>query len=121
MGAARPRRDETFRPWVGAVNAARAHVRLAGKRKGNYGSSHSLSIKHAGFSCLLRFAYSHSRSCFISTPRALRPPYLLSGSSLRSRLTALYGGVRERVLDALHTGMRRALAVMTSHYAGLDL
>jgi hypothetical protein len=44
-----------------------------------------------------------------------------SGSSLRSRLTALYGGVRERVRDALHTGIRRALAVMTSHYAGLDI
>jgi hypothetical protein len=44
-----------------------------------------------------------------------------SGSSLRSHLTALYGDVRERVRDALHTGMRRALAVMTSHYAGLDL
>jgi hypothetical protein len=44
-----------------------------------------------------------------------------SGSSLWSRLTALYGDVRERVRDALHTGMRRALVVMTSHYAGLDL
>jgi hypothetical protein len=40
---------------------------------------------------------------------------------LWSHLTALYGGVRERVRDALHTGMKRALAVMTSHYDGLDL
>jgi hypothetical protein len=43
-----------------------------------------------------------------------------SGSSLRSCLTVLYGGVRERVRDALHTGMKRALAVMTSHYDSLD-
>jgi hypothetical protein len=44
-----------------------------------------------------------------------------SGSSLRSRLTALYGGVCERVRDTLHTGIKRALAVMTSHYAGLNV
>jgi hypothetical protein len=44
-----------------------------------------------------------------------------SGSSLWSHLTSLYGDVRERVRDTLHTGMRRALALMTSHYAGLDL
>jgi hypothetical protein len=44
-----------------------------------------------------------------------------SGSSLWSRLTALYDGVSERVRDALYTGMKRALAVMTSHYDGLDL
>jgi hypothetical protein len=43
------------------------------------------------------------------------------GSSLRSCLTALYGGVCERVRDAHHIGMRQALAVMTSHYASLDL
>jgi hypothetical protein len=44
-----------------------------------------------------------------------------SGSSLRNHLTALYCGVHERVHDALHTGMKQALAVMTSHCAGLDL
>jgi hypothetical protein len=44
-----------------------------------------------------------------------------SGSSLRSCLTALYGGVRDRVHDALHTGVQWTLAVMTSHYDGLNL
>jgi hypothetical protein len=44
-----------------------------------------------------------------------------SGSSLRSHLIALYGGVHERVRDAFHIGMKRALAMMTSHYDGLDL
>jgi hypothetical protein len=44
-----------------------------------------------------------------------------SGSSLRSRLTSLYGGVRERVRDALHTSIKWALAVMTSHYVSLNL
>jgi hypothetical protein len=44
-----------------------------------------------------------------------------SGSSLQSHLTALYGGVRDRVRDTLHIGVQRTLAVMTSHYDGLKL
>jgi len=44
-----------------------------------------------------------------------------SGSSLRSRLTALSGQVRERLQGALHTGVKRALAVVASHYSGVDL
>jgi hypothetical protein len=44
-----------------------------------------------------------------------------SGSSLWSCLTALYGGVREWVRNALHTGMKWSLAMMTSHYDDLDL
>ena len=44
-----------------------------------------------------------------------------SGSSLRSRLTALSGQVRERLRGALHTGVKRALAVISSHYAGVNL
>ena len=44
-----------------------------------------------------------------------------SGSSLRSRLTALSGQVHERLQGALHTGIKRTLAVVSSHYAGVDL
>ena len=44
-----------------------------------------------------------------------------SGSSLRSRLAALSGQVRERLRGALHTGVKRALAVVSSHYADIDL
>ena len=44
-----------------------------------------------------------------------------SGSSLKSRLTALSGQVRERLQGALHTGVKRALAVVSSHYAGVNL
>ena len=44
-----------------------------------------------------------------------------SGSSLGSRLTALSGQVRERLRGALHTGVKRTLAVITSHYVGVDL
>ena len=40
-----------------------------------------------------------------------------SGSSLRSRLTALSGQVRERLRGVLYTGVKRALAVVSSHYA----
>ena len=40
-----------------------------------------------------------------------------SGSSLRSRLTALSGQVWERLRGALHTGVKRTLAVVSSHYA----
>ena len=43
------------------------------------------------------------------------------GSSLRSRLTALSGQVRERLRGALHTGVKRALAVVSSHYASVNL
>jgi hypothetical protein len=43
-----------------------------------------------------------------------------SGSSLQSRLTALYNRVRERLRDALHTGVKRALAVVCSHYTGIN-
>jgi hypothetical protein len=39
----------------------------------------------------------------------------------RAALLHFYGGVRERVRDALHTGIEQALAVMTSHYASLNL
>ena len=44
-----------------------------------------------------------------------------SGSSLRSRLTTLSGQVRERLRGALHTGVKRALAVVASHYSSVDL
>ena len=44
-----------------------------------------------------------------------------SGSSLRSRLVALSGQVRERLRGALHAGVKHALAVISSHYAGVDL
>jgi len=40
-----------------------------------------------------------------------------SGSSLRSRLAALSGQMRERLRTVLHTGVKRALAVVSSHYA----
>ena len=40
-----------------------------------------------------------------------------SGSSLRSRLAALSGQMRERLRAALHMGVKRALAVISSHYA----
>ena len=36
-------------------------------------------------------------------------------------MIALSGQVRERLRGALHTGVKRALAVVSSHYAGVDL
>ena len=44
-----------------------------------------------------------------------------SGSSLKSRLVTLSGQVRERLRGALHVGVKRALAVISSHYANVDL
>ena len=44
-----------------------------------------------------------------------------SGSSLGSRLITLSGQVRERLRGALHTGIKCALAVIASHYVGVDL
>jgi hypothetical protein len=39
-----------------------------------------------------------------------------SGSSPQSRLRALGGRVRDRLCEALHHGVRRAFAVLASHY-----
>ena len=36
-------------------------------------------------------------------------------------MTALSGQVRKRLRGALHTGVKRALAVIASHYSGVDL
>ena len=44
-----------------------------------------------------------------------------SGSSLRSRVEALYSRAGERMKEALHAGVKKALAVVSSHYAGIDL
>jgi len=52
---------------------------------------------------------------------ALEVEGVQSGSSPRSRLIALSGQVRERLRGALHTGVKRALAVIASHYIGVDL
>ncbi|XP_066375360.1 basal body protein 10-like [Miscanthus floridulus] len=52
---------------------------------------------------------------------ALEMEGVQSGSSLRSRLTALIGQARQRLREALHTGVKRALAVVSSHYAGIDV
>ncbi|XP_066323316.1 uncharacterized protein [Miscanthus floridulus] len=52
---------------------------------------------------------------------ALEVEGVQSGSSLGSRLIALSGQVGERLRGALHTGVKRALAVIASHYIGVDL
>ena len=44
-----------------------------------------------------------------------------SGSSLGSRLIALSSQMREQLRGALHTGVKRALAIISSHYIGVDL
>ena len=43
------------------------------------------------------------------------------GSSLRSRVEALYSQAGERLREALHAGVKKALAVVSSHYVGIDL
>ena len=44
-----------------------------------------------------------------------------SRSSLRSRIKALFSRARERMREALHAGVKKALAVVSSHYVGIDL
>ena len=44
-----------------------------------------------------------------------------SGRFLRSRLISLSSRVHEWLRGALHMGVKRALAVVSSHYAGIDL
>ena len=43
------------------------------------------------------------------------------GLSLRSRVGALYSRARERLREALHDWVKQALAVVSSHYIGIDL
>ena len=57
----------------------------------------------------------------LSTCEALEVEGVQSGSSLGSRLIALSSQMRERLRGALHTGVNRALAVISSHYVGVDL
>jgi hypothetical protein len=45
----------------------------------------------------------------------------VSGSSLQSRIEALYSWAGERMREALHAGVKKALAVVNSHYVGIDL
>ena len=52
---------------------------------------------------------------------ALEVEGVQSGSSLRSRLITLSGQVHKRLRGALHMGVKRALAVVSSHYAGINL
>jgi len=44
-----------------------------------------------------------------------------SGSSLRSWVEALYYRAGERMREALHAGVKKALAMVSSHYTGIDL
>jgi len=44
-----------------------------------------------------------------------------SGSSLRSRVEALYSRAGEKMREALHARVKKALAVVSSHYVGIDL
>ena len=44
-----------------------------------------------------------------------------SGSLLRSRVEALYSRAGERMREVLHAGVKKALAVVSSHYTGNDL
>ena len=57
----------------------------------------------------------------LSACEALEVEGVQSGSSLGSRLIALSGQVREQLRGALHTGVKRTLAIIASHYIGIDL
>ena len=61
------------------------------------------------------------KSAARTTCEALEVKGVQSGSSLGSRLIALSSQMRERLRGALHTGVKRALAVISSHYLGVDL
>ena len=56
-----------------------------------------------------------------SACEGLRVSAGVSGSSLRSRVEALYSQAGERMREALHAGVKKALAVVSSHYVGIDL
>ena len=43
------------------------------------------------------------------------------GSSLWGRVEALYSRAGEKMREALHAGVKKALVVVSSHYVGIDL
>ena len=57
----------------------------------------------------------------LSACEALEVEGVQSGSSVGSRLIALSSQMRERLRGALHMGVKRAMAVISSHYLGVDL
>ena len=57
----------------------------------------------------------------LSACEALEVEGVQSGSSLGSRLIALSNQMCERLRGVLHTGVKRALAVISSHYIGVNL
>ena len=61
------------------------------------------------------------RSAAHTACEALEVEGVKSGSSLGSRLIALSSQVCEQLWGALHTGVKRALAIVSLHYAGIDL
>ncbi|XP_066373468.1 uncharacterized protein [Miscanthus floridulus] len=61
------------------------------------------------------------KSATRTTCEAFEVEGVQSGSSLESRLIALSMQVRERLRGALHTGVKGALAIIASHYIGVDL
>ena len=61
------------------------------------------------------------RRATLSACEALEVEGVQSGSSLGSRLIALSNQMRERLRGALHTGVKRALAIISSHYVGVNL
>ena len=63
--------------------------------------------------------YSALEAVVTSACEGLGVPAL--GSSLRSRVEALYSWAGERMREALHAGVKKALAVVSSHYVGIDL
>ena len=56
-----------------------------------------------------------------SACEGLRVSRSASGSSLQSHIEAMYSTAGERVSEALHAGVKKALAVVSSHYVGIDL
>jgi hypothetical protein len=56
------------------------------------------------------------RNAALETCRAVEEGEAQAGSSLASRLRALSGHVTERMRQALHLGVQKALGVVRSHY-----
>ena len=57
----------------------------------------------------------------LSACEALEVEGVQLGNSLESRLIALSNQMRKRLRGALHMGVKHALAVISSHYIGVDL
>ncbi|XP_066316350.1 uncharacterized protein [Miscanthus floridulus] len=117
-GAPGTTKAEAAEAGLGTVEPVAKDVETEGKELANAKATSTVEqlalTSSEGLSALV---WSTART----TCEALEVTGVESGSSLGSCLIALSGRVHERLWGVLHTGVKHALAIVSSHYTYIDL